>query len=61
MRRRDRWLVLVGMVLFALFPTSCGSDASGTAADFALELGSGGTFALSEQTRPVLVIFWAEW
>ncbi len=49
------------MVLFALFPTSCGSDASGTAADFALELGSGGTFALSEQTRPVLVIFWAEW
>ena len=31
------------------------------APDFTLELGSGGTFALSEQTQPVLILFWAEW
>ena len=61
MNRRNRWLVLGGMLLFALVPTSCASEASGTAADFTLELGTGGTFALSEQTMPVLVIFWAEW
>ena len=61
MKRRNRWLALTGMVLFALFPTSCASGVSGTAADFTLELGGGGTFALSEQTGPVLVIFWAEW
>ncbi len=31
------------------------------APDFTLELGGGGTFALSEQNTPVLIIFWAEW
>ena len=31
------------------------------APDFTLELGSGGTFALSEHTQPVLIFFWAEW
>ncbi len=28
---------------------------------FTLDLGTGGTFVLSEQTTPVLIIFWAEW
>ena len=31
------------------------------APDFTLELGGGGTFVLSEQTTPVLIVFWAEW
>lgn len=62
MERRERWSVLVGRVLLALMLASCGSDQVGTpAADFALELGTGGTFVLSEQTQPVLAVFWAEW
>ncbi len=32
-----------------------------TAPDFTLELGGGGTFTLSEQDKPVFVVFWAEW
>lgn len=31
------------------------------APDFALELSDGSTFMLSEETRPVYLIFWAEW
>lgn len=31
------------------------------APEFSLELGDGGTFTLSEETRPVFMIFWAEW
>jgi len=39
-----------------------GSESQGQPApDFALDLGGGGTFVLSEQTTPVLIIFWAEW
>lgn len=29
--------------------------------DFTLDLGSGGTFVLSEESRPVFMVFWAEW
>lgn len=39
-------------------PTSAPADA---APDFALELGGGGTFVLSEEARPVFMVFWAEW
>lgn len=31
------------------------------AADFTLALGEGGSFTLSEEPRPVLLVFWAEW
>lgn len=31
------------------------------APDFALDLGNGGTFVLSEEARPVFMVFWAEW
>lgn len=31
------------------------------APDFTLALGDGGTFMLSAETRPVFMIFWAEW
>lgn len=31
------------------------------APDFSLALGEGGTFTLSEETRPVFLLFWAEW
>lgn len=31
------------------------------APDFTLELGTGGTFTLSEGEKPVYLVFWAEW
>jgi hypothetical protein len=31
------------------------------APDFTLALGNGSTFVLSEETRPVFMVFWAEW
>ncbi len=31
------------------------------APDFALTLGDGGTFTLSEGEKPVYMVFWAEW
>jgi hypothetical protein len=49
-------------------PTTTGrSDPAATtvpadsAPDFSLDLGSGGTFVLSEEARPVFMVFWAEW
>lgn len=40
--------------------TAADPDAA-VAPDFTLELGSGGEFALSEETKPVYMVFWAEW
>lgn len=37
------------------------TEAADTAPDFTLELGNGGTFVLSEEARPVFLVFWAEW
>ncbi len=31
------------------------------APDFTLELGEGGEFVLSAETKPVYLVFWAEW
>lgn len=31
------------------------------APDFTLTLGEGGTYTLSEGTKPVYMVFWAEW
>jgi hypothetical protein len=31
------------------------------APDFALALGQGGDFTLSSETKPVYMVFWAEW
>lgn len=31
------------------------------AADFTIKLNKTGTFTLSEETRPVYLVFWAEW
>lgn len=61
MSRRHTWLVLVGMTLVAFLAVSCGSGIGEPAEDFNLYLHTGGTFALSEQTTPVLLFFWAEW
>ena len=36
------------------------SDAP-AAPDFELELGDGETFRLAEETKPVFLVFWAEW
>ena len=41
--------------------TSTVLDDRPVAPDFALDLGTGGTFVLSEETRPVYLVFWAEW
>ena len=61
MERRPVWLVLVGIALLASLTASCSSGIGEPAADFTLELQTGGTFVLSEQTDPVLMFFWAEW
>ncbi|MFN2486608.1 MAG: hypothetical protein ABR609_08390 [Acidimicrobiia bacterium] len=52
----------------AVFLIACGGDASSettvpsaSALDFTLVLGSGDTFTLSEERRPVFLLFWAEW
>lgn len=37
------------------------TEARPTAPDFSLPLGDGGTFLLSEEARPVYLVFWAEW
>lgn len=42
-------------------PAQQSSDGVTPAPDFSLELGDGGTFTLSEETRPVFMVFWAEW
>jgi hypothetical protein len=31
------------------------------APDFTLQLGNGGTYALSQGSKPVYLVFWAEW
>lgn len=41
-------------------PTTMTDDAA-IASDFSLRLGDGSTFTLSEETRPVFMVFWAEW
>ncbi|HKY47206.1 MAG TPA: hypothetical protein VJQ79_04390 [Acidimicrobiia bacterium] len=50
-------------------PTVSASTSSSTsvtevgdaAPDFTLALGDGGTFVLSQEARPVYLVFWAEW
>jgi hypothetical protein len=37
------------------------TEAIAIAPDFTLGLGDGGTFVLSEEARPVYLVFWAEW
>jgi len=64
------WLTL-GVLLSACGPaaelptdgptTQQAPDDVTPAPDFSLELGDGGTFTLSEEARPVFMVFWAEW
>lgn len=42
-------------------PTTTTTVPADALPDFALELGTGGTFVLSEEARPVFLVFWAEW
>lgn len=43
-------------------PSASPTSSSGPVApDFTLALGEGGTFTLSEGTKPVYMVFWAEW
>jgi hypothetical protein len=41
--------------------TTTVAEARASAPDFTLALGDGGTFILSEEARPVYLVFWAEW
>ena len=42
--------------------TAAATDFDGpVAADFSIDLNATGTFTLSEETRPVYLVFWAEW
>jgi hypothetical protein len=41
--------------------TSTVTEARPVAPDFTLGLGDGGTFVLSEEARPIYLVFWAEW
>ena len=41
--------------------SSAVTEAGEFAPDFTLELGDGGTFVLSQEVRPVYLVFWAEW
>lgn len=70
MSRRGRWSVVAGLTVALFLSASCGGGVEGgygdtaevaAAPDFTLNLNTGGTFVLSEQTSPVLIIFWAEW
>ncbi len=42
-------------------PASETTVPSNSAPDFTLALGTGDTFTLSEENRPVYLLFWAEW
>lgn len=68
-----RATALLATVLF-LMPVACDDRSSlpdgetpaetasrPAAPDFTLELGNGGKFTLSEEARPVFMVFWAEW
>lgn len=40
---------------------TAGRDDAQVAPDFSLVLGDGSTFTLSQEARPVFMVFWAEW
>jgi hypothetical protein len=48
-------------------PSATSTDSSSStsiddsAPDFTLSLGDGGRFTLSQENRPVFLVFWAEW
>lgn len=42
-------------------PASGSTARAETAPAFTLELGAGGTFTLLDESRPVYLLFWAEW
>lgn len=66
MRRRFLGLVFVvaacgGAGADVTEPPSDSIARAETAPAFTLELGAGGTFALMDESRPVYLLFWAEW
>jgi hypothetical protein len=72
-----RAILSVGVLLASLAAAACGDSQVGTVApesvttggeiggeaapDFHLLLSDGSTFTLSEEARPVYLLFWAEW
>jgi hypothetical protein len=63
-----RRLFLLALVAIIVAACSAADSAATTAADggmaapdFSLALGDGSTFTLSEESRPVFMVFWAEW
>jgi hypothetical protein len=45
----------------SLVPNETISPEGPAAPDFTIALGDGGSFTLSEEAKPVYMIFWAEW
>lgn len=45
----------------AVSATAPATRSGPVAPDFTLTLGEGGTYTLSEGTKPVYMVFWAEW
>lgn len=55
-------IALIAVACSADDPASTMAADGGTVApDFSLALGDGSTFTLSEEARPVFMVFWAEW
>jgi hypothetical protein len=42
-------------------PVTTAAPSGDPAPDFTLALGEGGSFTLSEEQKPVYLVFWAEW
>lgn len=66
--RRLAPLVVVALLLGACAsdtssdgPTTTAAAEAAAAPDFTLALADGGVFRLSDEQRPVYMIFWAEW
>lgn len=63
--RRLFLLSLIGLIVVACSSPDSASttaaDGDSVAPDFSLALGDGSTFTLSEEARPVFLVFWAEW
>lgn len=63
--RRYFLVALIGLIAVACSAPDAAStspaDEAPAAPDFSLALGDGSTFTLSEEARPVFMVFWAEW
>lgn len=60
MKRIILLVAVLGLVAAACSGTNVGSEGS-VAPDFTLALEPSGEFVLSQEVKPVYMVFWAEW